>query len=452
MTASYISVVKLAIFISASSLVCCLPQSGKHDLTLQVDPPDQRYPQHVHLSLGVAETEMVVTWTTFQETPGAAEYSLPMSPQKMTVPSTVTIFIDGGDEHRKYYIHRAHMTHLKPSQVYSYRGDENGGWSPLFSFRATPSGPNWSPVVAVYGDLGNRNGRSIGRLQTEAQYGTINAVFHIGDFAYDMQEDNGRVGDDFMAQIESIAGYVPYMTAVGNHENPYNFSNYRNRFSMPGGDGEGLFYSFDYGPAHIVIFSSEFYFFLNQGLELIAKQKLWLMKDFEAANKNRAERPWLIVQSHRPMYCSNNDDDDCSHFEGILRFALEDTLYEAGVDMYISAHEHSYERAWPIYDRKICNGSYDHPYTDPSAPVHIITGSAGMQSGHDAFEPEVPFWSAYRTQNYGYSRLHITNATHMLVEWVDDEQDGKVTDSIWVIKNKHGAGTYDCHLKEEKRW
>jgi len=59
-------------------------------------------------------------------------------------------------------------------------GDENGGWSPLFSFRATPSGPNWSPVVAVYGDLGNRNGRSIGRLQTEAQYGTINAVFHIG--------------------------------------------------------------------------------------------------------------------------------------------------------------------------------------------------------------------------------------------------------------------------------
>ncbi|KAF6023965.1 hypothetical protein EB796_012945 [Bugula neritina] len=132
---------------------------------------------------------MVVTWTTFQETPGAAEYSLPMSPQKMTVPSTVTIFIDGGDEHRKYYIHRAHMTHLKPSQVYEYRvGDENGGWSPLFSFRATPSGPNWSPVVAIYGDLGNVNGRSIGRLQTEAQYGTIDAVFHIGDFAYNLDD------------------------------------------------------------------------------------------------------------------------------------------------------------------------------------------------------------------------------------------------------------------------
>ncbi|KAF6018706.1 hypothetical protein EB796_006456 [Bugula neritina] len=50
----------------------------------------------------------------------------------------------------------------------------------------------------------------------------------------------------FMDQIESVAAYVPYMTAVGNHERGYNFSNYRNRFSMPrkGGDGEGLWYSY----------------------------------------------------------------------------------------------------------------------------------------------------------------------------------------------------------------
>lgn len=33
-----------------------------------------------------------------------------------------------------------------------------------------------------------------------------------------MYEEFGRVGDEFMRQIEPIAAYVPYMVAVGNHE------------------------------------------------------------------------------------------------------------------------------------------------------------------------------------------------------------------------------------------
>ena len=33
-----------------------------------------------------------------------------------------------------------------------------------------------------------------------------------------MLQYNARVGDEYMRQIEPIAAYVPYMTAVGNHE------------------------------------------------------------------------------------------------------------------------------------------------------------------------------------------------------------------------------------------
>ena len=32
------------------------------------------------------------------------------------------------------------------------------------------------------------------------------------------KQDNARVGDDFMNQIQSIAAYLPYMTCPGNHE------------------------------------------------------------------------------------------------------------------------------------------------------------------------------------------------------------------------------------------
>ena len=32
-------------------------------------------------------------------------------------------------------------------------------------------------------------------------------------------QNDAKVGDEFMRQIEAIAGYVPYMTVPGNHEN-----------------------------------------------------------------------------------------------------------------------------------------------------------------------------------------------------------------------------------------
>lgn len=57
-------------------------------------------------------------------------------------------------------------------------------------------------------------------------------------------------------------------------------------------------------------------------------------------------------------------------------YGLEDLFYRYGVDIELWGHEHLYERMWPVYDRKVYNGSDSHPYSDPKAPVHIITGSA----------------------------------------------------------------------------
>lgn len=86
------------------------------------------------------------------------------------------------------------------------------------------------------------------------------------------------------------------------------------------GEMNNLFYSFNIGPAHIIGFSSEFYFFVNYGWAQIATQFHWLENDLKQANapENRTERPWIIVLAHRPMYCSTDDHDDCSFRESIV--------------------------------------------------------------------------------------------------------------------------------------
>lgn len=55
------------------------------------------------------------------------------------------------------------------------------------------AGTDWSPTLAVYGDLGNENAQSLTRLQRETDHGMYDAVLHVGDFAYDMNSVQTKI-------------------------------------------------------------------------------------------------------------------------------------------------------------------------------------------------------------------------------------------------------------------
>lgn len=175
-------------------------------------------PEQVHLSYGMDETQMVVTWVTMNPTPSSqCEFGQDDELTEVALGYSGP-FEDGGYEKRVIYVHRVTLTGLKPGAGYMYHCGSELGWSPMFWFRAMRPGTDWSPRLVVYGDMGNENGRSIPHIQQDVARGMYDAVLHVGDFAYDMRDDNGRVGDAFMRQVEPIAAYVPYQTCVGNHE------------------------------------------------------------------------------------------------------------------------------------------------------------------------------------------------------------------------------------------
>ena len=127
-----------------------------------------------------------------------------------------------------------------------------------------------------------------------------------------------------------------------------------------------------------------------------------------------------------------------SYFVNMINwFPLEPLLYKYGVDLAIWAHEHSYERMFPVYNRTVYNGSLEHPYVNPKATVHVTTGSAGCRERKDSFVPDVPPWTAFRSSDYGYSRLNIVNHTHLYMEQVSDDLDGQVIDHFWIVKDEH---------------
>ncbi|KAJ8687861.1 hypothetical protein QAD02_023656 [Eretmocerus hayati] len=403
-------------------------------------------PEAMHIAYGDDIHDIVVTWSTKQDTNETiCEYGI--GGFALTAYGNSTIFVDGGHKKHKQYIHRVWLKDLTPSSRYVYHCGSSLGWSDIFFFRTAPDdSEEWSPSIVIFGDMGNENAQSLARLQKETQREMYDVAIHVGDFAYDMNTHDARVGDEFMKQIEGVAAYLPYMTCAGNHEEKYNFSNYRARFSMPG-DSEGLFYSFNVGPVHFVAIETEAYYFLNYGLKQLVKQFEWLDHDLTEANRpeNRMKRPWIVTFGHRPMYCSNDNTDDCTNHQTLVRvglpflnwFGLEDLFFKHKVDLQIWAHEHSYERLWPIYNFQVYNGSYSAPYTNYRAPVHIITGSAGCKEGREKFIPHKPYWSSFRSSDYGFTRMKAYNRTHLYIEQVSDDKDGEVIDFVWLIKENN---------------
>ena len=51
--------------------------------------------------------------------------------------------------------------------------------------------------------------------------------------------------------------------------------------------------------------------------------------------------------------------------DGPCRYGLEELLIKYKVDVAIWAHEHYYERFWPLNDYRVMNGSRSEPYTNP---------------------------------------------------------------------------------------
>ena len=127
------------------------------------------------------------------------------------------------------------------------------------------------PRVAVFGDFGLSNDIIMAQLAADVKANLFDFVHHVGDFAYDMEEQQSSVGNQFMQLAsQNYAATIPIACVPGNHEacgacpaapgldnSRGNFTQYRARFysvqlaaGANSGSGSNIYYSLNLGLTH----------------------------------------------------------------------------------------------------------------------------------------------------------------------------------------------------------
>lgn len=399
---------------------------------LKADARKHLAPEQVHLALYGADnsgysTGMQVTWYVVDEPLGCTvEFGLSSYALNESTQGTWTQYYDG-------YHCSAVMNNLHGSSLYDYRVGSSGDavWSQRFQFKAAPRTADAEFTMSVFGDLGYMSSEerpmliwtdglvrhwdaSHSRKQLELlkDMGAIDFVWHLGDIGYvDDEFAHNPSGicrrseefslancyettyNGFMNWMQNITSIMPYMVSPGNHESEChspacimdshvgralrNFSAYNHRWRMPSASSNGvlnMWYSFNYGPAHIVSINTETDFegaeeegtgdshfkrFPAGSFAPKGEYLRWLEEDLRKAQSDRTSRPWVILGGHRPI------SDLLGTPGGNATVAL---MRKYGVDLYVAGHAHSYSRFAPK-----CSSSVD----GHECLTEIVCGGAG---------------------------------------------------------------------------
>jgi acid phosphatase type 7 len=220
-------------------------------------------------------------------------------------------------------------------------------------------------------------------------------VLTLGDMVY----PNGSLGE-FLGCYDSAWGKFRSITrpAIGNHEyHTAHAGPYFSYFCGATGATDAGYYSFDYGPWHIVSLNSN----CNHDLDIPtdvslefggcgadSPQAKWLRNDL--ANAKGRTRCTLAMY-HHPLHNIG------PHENAETMRALWRVLVEGGADLALSAHAHDYERFAP----ENAEGAVDESQGLPE--IVVGTGGAPLYAEITA-KPN----SVVRTkESYGVLELHL---------------------------------------------
>jgi len=339
-------------------------------------------------------------------------------------------------EYNNYHQHKVLLTGLSPDQKYYYKvvynnTDEAG------SFQTAPQNNAQNLAFFAYGDTrSNPNDHDdvAKRIMQDISQNNLKQTFIInsGDLVYDGDSEASWQNEFFNQQYSNITdmlGNLPYLAAIGNHEGQgVLFSKY---FDYPM-YVNNYYYSFDYGPVHIIVIDVE-------GNSPGSTQYNWIVNDLSSSTK-----AWKVAIFHEPAWSAGGHSNN-SNLQNILQPLFE----QYGVQMAITGHNHYYARAVVNDVHHITTGGGGAPLYTPSASYpNIVTVDESNHYCKIEITGDSLHFSAIRSNNsiiedfyIGKNQLNIAKVEPDN-EWLTYTDSGRI---IVNLSNNHQSGVIEIY-------
>ena len=352
--------------------------------------------------------------------------------------------------------HQVKLSGLVPNQKYYYAvGTSAGVQCGTEDYFVTSPASDERPLrIWVVGDAGRGNE---GAAQVRDGFLKFTGSrspdlwLMLGDNAYDTGTEAEYQRGVFEMYPQLLRRSVLW-TAIGNHDagsanSQWQTGPYYELFTLPscgeaGGiaSGTAAYYSFDYGNVHFICLDSYGSDRSPQG-----KMLTWAAEDAASTDKD-----WTIAFWHHPPYTKGSHDSDLE-IELIEMRRVLPILENAGVDLVMAGHSHSYERSYLIdghygfsdsftaqmkqdagSGREDDSGAYQLRPTPHAGTVYLVLGTSALA------DPVTAHPAMYKSLSVPGSLVLDVQGKRLDAAFID--ADGEVQD-YWTMKKLAKSGT-----------
>jgi hypothetical protein len=334
----------------------------------------------------VEGTSTTISWKPVGGVTGRVEYGATTAYGALAEGHIEYVMKNSVPQPKKGSVVRSQLIGLLPDTLYHYRVVLPSSANEDRRFRTPTADPNAPFTFLVYGD--SRSDPLAHARVVSGAAATCNPAFVLttGDVVPSSGSSQAVWISQFFVPADPLLGKTWLLVTRGNHDATSQLLSLY--FEAPGDGRVKDYYSFDWGPVHVVTINT------NRDYQPGSEQYRFLEQDLAST-----PRPFKVFFGHHPAYSSA--------FHGStkkVQIHLQPLFEAHGVQLVFAGHDHSYER------------------TIVNSITYVVSGGGGAPLHGQRQLGKNPDSLVFR-KAYHFIEVNVTAATLTLTAWAVNNAD-----------------------------